>query len=246
VASFVGLHNKVLLGQIDLTGSTRSVTFGDLTRAMQDCSTFADGGFTCYKPGLISGMSTIEGNQNFDTGSVDDSFSVDELGSQYVLTVIPNPTGTSAVGDTAWFTRGVEAKVNPLGGAKGEMASFTLEVAHDTAAIRGVVAHLGTAVTTSASDSGIALTGPTSAQRLYAGLHVTAYTGFTNVVVTVQSDDNANFTSATDRITFTTVTGLTSQFTSVAGDFSTETRHRISYVATGAGSITFTAVIGVI
>jgi hypothetical protein len=246
VASFVGLHDKVLLGQIDLTSSTRSVTFGDLTRAMQDCSTFADGGFTCYKPGLISGMSTIEGNQNYDTGSVDDSFSVDELGSQFVLTVIPTPTGTTAVGDAAWFTRGVEAKVNPLGGAKGEMASFTLEVAHDTAAVRGVVAHLGTAVTTSASDSGVALAGPSASQRLYAGLHVTAFSGFSQAVIKVQSDDNAGFTSATDRITFATVTGLTSEFASVAGSFSTETHHRVTYALTGSGSLTFTCALGVI
>jgi hypothetical protein len=246
MGTFVGVHNRVYLGQVNLTGYANRVNFGDLTRTMQTCTTFNDGGYTCVKPGLISATATIEGYQDFASGAVDDNFSVDELGTQFPLTVIPNPTGTVTVGDAAWLSRGVEAKLDPLSGAKGDMGGFLLEAAYDTAIVQGKVAHAGTAVTTSGSSSAFALTGPTSSQSLYAALHVTAYSGLTNVVVKVQTDDNANFTSATDRITFTTATGLTSQWSSVAGSFSTETHCRVLYTLTGSGSVTFACAVGVI
>ena len=246
MASFVGVHNKVLFGHLDLTGLTKSVNFGDLSRDMQDCTTFADGGFTCVQPGLISGQASIDGFQDFAADSLDDEISVGQLGTSYALTVIPNPTGTVAAGDPCWLSRGTLAKLDPLGGAKGEMAGFMIEAAYDTAIARGLVAHAGTAITTSASDSAVALAGPAAGQKLYAALHVTAYTGFTDLVFTVESDDNANFTSATTRITFATVTGKTNEFASVVGGFSTETHHRIKVVATGSGSATYTAAFGVI
>ena len=246
MATFVGVHNRVYLGQVDLTGHASRVNFGDLTRTMQTCTTFNDGGYTCVKPGLISATATIEGYADFASGAVDDNFSVDELGSQFALTVFPNPTGTVAVGDAAWLSRGVEAKIDPLSGAKGDMAGFMIEAAYDTAIVQGKVAHAGTAVTTSGSDSAVALTGPAAGQSLYAALHVTAFSGLTNIVVKVQTDDNANFTSATDRITFATATGLTSEWKSVAGDFSTETHCRVLYTLTGSGSATFACAVGVI
>jgi hypothetical protein len=75
---------------------------------------------------------------------------------------------------------------------------------------------------------------------------VTAYSGFDQIVFKVESDDGAGFGSATDRITFATVTGKTSEFASVVGAFSSETHHRITWAATGAGSCTFVAAFGVI
>lgn len=246
MATFVGLHNRVLFGHLNLTGLTKTVNFGDLSRAMQDCTTYADGGYTCVQPGLISGTATVEGYQDWTTDSLDDEISVGQLGTSYPITVIPNPTGTVTTGDTCWFSRGTLAKLNPMSGAKGDMAGFLLESAYDTAITRGLVAHAGTAVTTSSSDSAVALVGPTSSQKLYAALHVTAYSGFSSVAFTVESDDNANFTSATTRITFASVTGTTSEFASVAGGFATETHHRIKVVCTGSGSVTYTAAFGVI
>jgi hypothetical protein len=76
-------------------------------------------------------------------------------------------------------------------------------------------------------------------------LHVTAFTGFSQAVIKVQSDSSAGMGSPTDRITFATVTGKTSEFASVVGDFSSETHHRVIYDVTGSGSITFTVAFGV-
>lgn len=245
MGAFVGLHHKVFLGQLDMTGYSKSVNFGDLSRAMPECTTLGDGGYTCVKPGLITGTAKIEGYQDYASGAVDDTFSIDELGTQFPLTVFPNPTGTVTVGDTAWLSRGVEATLNPLGGAKGDMAAFTIDVAYDTAIVKGTVLH-SSAVTTSGSDSGVALTGPGTGQALYATLHVTAYSSLTDLTVKVQTDDNSSFTSATDRITFSTVTGLTSEWKSTAGSFSSETYARVLYTVTGSGSATFACAVGVI
>lgn len=246
MGSFVGLHDKVYLGHLNVTDHCRAVNFGELTRAMQDSTTYADGGYTCVKPGLISGQGSLELFQDYAADVLDDEISTGQLGSQYALTVIPNPTGTVAVGDTAWFTRGVVSKINPMDGAKGDMAKAMFDIAHDATILRGQVAHAGTAITTSASDTGITLTGPSASQRLYSALHVTAFSGFSQVVFTIESDDNAGFSSATTRITHATVTGTTNEFASVAGDFSSETHHRVVATVTGSGSVTFACALAVL
>ncbi len=133
-----------------------------------------------------------------------------------------------------------------MDGAKGDMAKAMFEVAHDTTIVQGKVAHAGAAIVATTSDSGIALAGPSATQKLYSALHVTAYSGFTNVVFTIESDDNIGFTSATTRITHTTVTAVTNEFSSVAGSFSSETHHRVKATVTGSGSVTFFSAIGVL
>lgn len=246
MATFVGVHNKIYLGHLDLTCHTRSVNFGALTRSMQDATTFCDGGYTAVKPGLISGQATIEGYQDWDADVLDDEISIAQLGSQYPITVLPNESGTVAVGDPAWLSRGVVATLNPMGGAKGEMAAFTIESAYDTAIVQGVVAHTATAVTTSGSDSGVVLAGPAAGESLYAALHVTAFDSLTSCSVVVETDDGAGFGSATSRITFSDVTGTTSEWASAAGSFSSETHVRVRYTVVGSGSITFVVAVGVI
>jgi hypothetical protein len=136
--------------------------------------------------------------------------------------------------------------LNPMAGAKGDVAGFEMSLAYDAAIPRGVVLATKAARTATGDGTAVALGGPTAAQRLYAGLHVFAYSGLTNIVVKVQSDDGAGFGSATDRITFATVTGTTSEWASVAGSFSSETHLRATWTVTGTGSCTFAVVCGVI
>lgn len=251
MATFVGTATRVLFGHLNLSGLANEVSTGDLTRAMQDCTTFNDGGYTCVKPGIATGNATIAGYQNWTTNSSEDRLAdqigVGQLGTQYPVTVVGNPTGgTGTAGDVAWFSRGVLAKYDPMGGTVGEMAKFMLEAAYDTAILRGVLGHAGGAVTATGSDSAIAYTGPTTSQKLYGALHVIAYTGLTAVTISVESDDNAGFSSAATRLTFTAVQGTGSEFASVAGYGATETYHRIKYTASGTGTVTFWAAFGVL
>lgn len=245
MATFVGTADKVYLGAYSLTGYTRMVNFGDLTREMKDATTFNDGGYTSVLPGLIKGSAKITGNQDFT--NVDPNFNSSSLGTQFPLTVYPNPTGTVAAGDAAWLSRGVFAKLNPLGsGQKGEVAGFEFDIDYDTVIAQGKVAAPNASITSTTNGTAVALTGPTASQSLYAALHVTAYSGLTNVVFTIESDDNSGFLSPTTRITFATVTALTSEWKSVAGNFSTETYHRVVATVTGTGSISFTCAFGVL
>lgn len=246
MASFVGLHNRIYLGHLDLSGLANKVTFGALTRQMQESTTFNDGGYRCVLPGLISGEASVSGNQDWAADILDDEISVGQLGTQYAFSVFPNPTGTVAAGDAAWLARGVLDTAEPLKGAVGDVASFMQHLAYDTACARGQVAHPSAARTSTGNGTALTLTGPTASQRLYAALHVTAYSGLTNVVFKVQSDDNSGFSSPTDRITFATVTGRTNEFASVAGNFSTETHHRVTWTVTGSGSVTFVCAVGVV
>lgn len=245
MATFVGTAHRVYIGQLDLSGLAREINFGDLTREMKDNTTFNDGGFTCVLPGLISGDGMVKGNQDFAAGVLDDTIGFSQLGSQYPISVIPSST-TAAVADPCWLSRGLISKVNPLDGAKGDTGSFDYAFGYDTVITQGKLAHPSAARTADGTGTAVAQAGPTASQKLYAALHVTAYSGFTNVVFKVQSDDNSGFSSATDRITFTTVAGLTSEFASVAGSFSSETHLRAFWDVTGSGSVTFTMTFGVL
>lgn len=245
MATLVGTAHRVYVAHLDLSGKTHEVNFGDLTRVMQDSTTFNDGGYSCVSPGLISGEAQVDAFQDYAADVLDDEVSSGQLGSQYAFSVVP-ATGTAAVGDVGWFSRGVLAKLNPLDGAKGDMAKAILNLAYDTAMIRGRLGHAATAVTTSGSDSAIALAGPSATQSLYSALHVIAYSGFTSVTISIESDDNAGFSSATTRLTHTAATAVTNEFKSAAGGWSSETHHRVRTTASGSGSITYALLFGVI
>lgn len=246
MANFVGVNNRVYVGQLDLSGIASEVNFGALSKVMQPCTTFNDGGFDCVKPGLGSGTAMVKGYQDYATGVFDDTISIAQLGSQYPITVIANPTGTVAVNDACWASRGLVGGLNPLDGAKGDMGEFQLDLPYDAAIVQSKVLAPKAAVTVDTTGTAVAMTGPTAAQKLYASLHVFAYSGFTNVVFTIQTDDAVGFPSQTTRITFATVTGLTSEFASVAGNFSTETHVRVFADVTGSGSITYAVTAGVL
>lgn len=246
MASFVGLHDRIYLAHLDLSGKASRISFGPLNRAMVPCTTYNDGGYTCVAPGQISGQAGINGYQDWAADVLDDEISVGQLGSQYAISAYPNVSGTVTAGDPAWFSRGILSTLNPMAGAKGEMAGFEKTISYDTAIAQGKVLTAKAAVTGDTNGTAVAMTGPSASQRLYGALHVFAYSGFTNVVVKIQSDDSGAFSSATDRITFTTVTGVTNEFSSVAGSFSSETHVRTLIDVTGSGSITLAVAAGVL
>lgn len=242
----VAAHWRIYLGHLDLTGATREVSFGPLTRAMLPVTTFADGGYTTVIPGLASGEASITGFQDFASGAHGSEISIGQLGTRYPLSVVPAESSTVAAGDVCWLTRGVLDETVPFTGAVGDVAGFADHLTYDTAIPRGLVAHPLGAETADGTGTAVTLAGPSASQSLYAVLHVTAYSGLTNIVVKVQSDDGSGFSSPTDRITFATVTGTTSEFASVAGGFSSETHHRVVWDVTGTGSCSFFAAFGVV
>lgn len=245
MATNVALHRKSYVGALALAANTRDVSYS-IAAAMQPSTTYSDGGWECVRPGLKSGTITFDGFTDFAVGAVDDTIGVAGLGGQNVISVYENPTGTIAAGDHARISRGVVTTFEPIRGAVGEMAGLMLGAKFDTVVPEALVLHPETSRSSTGTGTAVAMTGPTSSQRLYAALHVVAWSGLTSLVVKVQTDDNGSFTSATDRITFSTATGVTSEWSSVAGAFNTETHVRVSYTIVGTGSCTFAVAAGVL
>lgn len=245
MGTYVAVNHRAYIAHLDASDA-ESISFGTLNVNPVPFPSMADGGFLSNKPGLKSGEWMVDKWQDFAADVWDDELGLAAIGSQYAVSVAPNTTGTETAGDPAWFSRGIATNYAPMSAAVGDPVKGPLGGVFDTVFVRGQVAHPKAARTTTGTGTALTLTGPTAAQSLYVALHVTAYSGLTNVVFKVQSDDNSGFTSATDRITLTTVTGTTSQFASVAGNFSTETHHRITWTVTGSGSVTFVAFVGVL
>lgn len=245
MTTFVALHRKSYLGPLALAANTRDVGYS-LAAAMVECTTYNDGGWECVAPGLKSGTITFDGFTDFAAGGVDDTLGVDGVGGQYAISVYENPTGTVTAGDHARISRGVVTTFEPIRGAVGEMAGLMIGGKFDAVVPEALVLHPEASRTATGTGTAVAMTGPTSSQRLYAALHVTAWSELTSLVVKVQTDDNSGFTSATDRLTFTTATGVTSEWSSVAGAFNTETYVRVSYTIVGTGSCTFACAAGVL
>jgi hypothetical protein len=245
MATYVDTASNMLVGQLDLTGLCEQYAFGDLSIAAVGFTTYADRGWVANKPGLKSGTFTATLFQDFAADVLDDDLGVAALGGTYAVTVVPDDP-TPAAGDLAWFSRGYLGRYNPLTGTVGDAAKAEIELPYDRPFVQGKLLHPKTARTANGNGTAVAMTGPTASQRLYAALHVTAYSGFTNVVVKVQSDDAAGMSTPTDRVTFSTVTGVGSEYTSVAGGFSTESHVRSTWTVTGSGSISFVVVCGVL
>jgi len=245
MGAYVAVNHRAYLAHLDATDAEQ-IVFGPLNVAAVPFPSMADGGYLSNRPGLRSGEFMIDKWQDFGAGVWDDQLGLAAVGSQYAFSVTPNTSGTETAGDPAWFSRGIATNYAPMSASIGDPVKGPISGVFDTVFVRGQVAHPKAARTATGTGTALTLTGPTATQSLYAALHVTAYSGITNVVFKIQSDDNSGFTSATDRITFSTVTGVTSQFTSVAGNFSTETHHRITWTVTGSGSVTFVAFVGVL
>jgi hypothetical protein len=233
---------QVLVGSVDLSPFSGSIDPTGSTE-MKPADNFAAGGYAVVLPGLSTFETAIAGNADYATGGINQTFSDAQRGQQYAYGIAY--AGTAATfGDAAVFSRGLLQSLKFATGKVGDVAQFAMGLKSDTAQIGGVVgAPLVSRTTSGLTGTAIAMAGPTANQKLYAGLYVTAAAG-TNLAVKVQSDDNSGFTSATDRITFSTVSATGWQFSSVAGDFSTETHLRVT-ATIASSTFSFAVFLGV-
>lgn len=246
--AIAALNNAtILVGGFDTTGFVGTMRDTPGTSALYPITTFGSAGFEQNAGGIKSGMYGFDGYADYTTATgINSVFNSAAPGTQYGIQVqMPStPGATIAAGDPAHLGRGLLSRCYARQ-ATTEVATIQLDVKTDTAFGFGkVAAVLASRTTAGLTGTAVALTGPTAAQRLYAILNVTAAAG-TNLAVKIQSDDNAGFTSPTDRITFSTVSATGWQYSSVAGDLSTETYWRaVATIATV--TFTFAIAIGVI
>jgi len=234
----------ILVGGFDITNFTGTIRETPGTSALYDVTTFGSGGFDTNIGGTKQGMWGFDGYSDYaSTTGVSSVFNSTSPNTQYGLQIqMPStPGATIAAGDPAQVGRGLLNRFYSKMGVN-DVGRMQMDVKSDTGFAFGkVAAVLASRTTSGLTGTAVAMTGPSAAQKVYAALNVTAAAG-TDLAVKIQSDDNSDFSSATDRITFSTVSATGWQFMSLAGDLSTETHWRA--VATIA-SVTFTFAVAI-
>lgn len=220
-----GFKTRVLLGDFSLSSKLSDISLPH-TVDMHDTTTFGDDGVKRFIPGLESSTASMTGFMDTDTQT-------DLIAWSSTNPLTYAPFGLSA-GSQVQLVNTLRASFSP-GSSVAGVSSFDLSATTDGFTDFGVSLHDETAVTT--SENGTAQNnGAATANGGLAQLHVTAYSGLTNAVITVEDSANGSTGWATIA-TFATVTAVTGEQVAVAG----AVRQYLRYVATlsGTGSITF-------
>jgi hypothetical protein len=191
-----------------------------------------------FIPGLMSGTLAVRGPQGSDhtiglTKEIQDAIGVD---NDFMATVLPD---TVAVGKPAMFIVGDPTEY-AVDSTVADAVAMTMTAQADESVELGWVlaplqAYTADALTGTAVDRGASPLTPTT-RGLVAAIHVTAFSGFTGVVVKVQhSTDNSTWA---DLATFTTVTAVGRERVKVANGTTVNRYLRASVDVTGSGSIT--------
>lgn len=231
---------RLFLGGYELTGDTSRVALAGGTEALDD-TTF---GLTYRRrtPGLRTVALQAEGFWNGDARAIDDAVAA-SLGvvGGVPVSLLPQP---AAEGGRAFTFLANLTEAQLPGGNVGELIRYSLGAEGDGALARGI-AMLNRVAQADSASAAINL-GPVAAgQRLYLAVHVLAFSGAGAHNIELLSDDAQAFTTSTLRITGAQVTGVGSQFLSVAGPI-TDSWWVFNYNPTGGTpSVTYVVVAGI-
>lgn len=240
MSHFPLLNCKIILGQYDISGDTNRIS---IARSQQD---LADDTFSATKThkarigGLGDGVIGMAGLVELTDDGQDEIFSTNMSLSNIPLLI---SLLSAADFDRCKFGKiqqGQYQSAGKVGGraewsADGRISDYVLTdgnimaVGTKTATFNGVARQLGAM---------------TATQKMYATLHATAKNTFTSAVFKVQSDDNSGFTTPTDRITFSTVTGLTAEHKVLSGAI-TDDYWRVICSSFSGTSLAVTIAIGI-
>lgn len=229
---------QLLFDVYDITGDHSQVTLR-LTRGELDSTVFGNSARS-RTAGIPAWELTHGGFWEAGTG-YSDTIINGVLGTTgKVMTVIPQG---STVGNVAYSSK-VAAMQYEYGGTIGAMNGFSGAMLGDgTKIIRGTVMASG-AKTATANGTGYQLGAVSATQYLYGVLHCTASAGddTQTLNVKIQSDDNANFTDPTDRLTFTEIsTAASCQWaTPVSGAITDDYWRAVYTIANGGEDVSFT------
>lgn len=191
---------KVFVGPVRVDQGN-AVEFG-VTVAALEASQFGGGPFVIVHPGLRSFAATVGGFDDFAAGGTNEVFR-GLLGSQTVMTVAPD--GTTA-GNLAAMSQGMLHLRNPVSGQVGQLDTLQVELRDGGSVVaQGVVSLAETTNITGATNgTGAQLGATTSAQRVYAAIHVLSTAGTSPTVQGIlESATASSFAGATTRATGT-------------------------------------------
>ena len=240
MAKYVFNDGKVFSGGYDLSSHITSVNL-DITAEEQDATTINSGGFRSLLGGLKDSTLSMDGF--YEAGAnLPDALLGTSIGNELVVTTIPD----AGVGNTAYFMKSTLFSYQMFG-TVGELAPFSISKSQSSDIIvRGTVA-LDSDLTATGNSAAYQLGALTSAEKAYVAIHCHSVSGTSTPTITfkLQSDDNGSFTSPTDRITFSDITAIGSDFQSVAGAVSDD-YWRLNYTISGTNpSFGIHATIGI-
>jgi hypothetical protein len=234
MAVYANVDISYLVGSIEVAGNAKSVTANAECTAL-DTTALSTSGWTTVIAGLKTGTFQAELMADLVTLGLDET-----LQGYFATADVPQSLSIgSADGSVTYFGRTLATSYTPLQGAPGELAMSSITAKTSTGPlVRGLrIFPPSTSVTATANGTGRQLGALSASQTLYAAMHVLSRTGTLSMTLKIQSDDNAGFTTPTDRITsFTAATGRTYQWGSVAGAV-TDTYWRAVLTCTGSGTM---------
>lgn len=227
MAAKPGYKARVLNGDFSLSAKVHDANNAFVVE-MLDVTTFADDGVKRFIPGLNTSTFSLDGYVDADVYT-DSAAWTDKQPVTY------GPQGI-ALGSPVLMVDGYRTSFE-IGTPVAGVAGFTLAGQTDGTTDYGVSLHDLTAETGSSSSTGYDQTVASTTAGGVAHLHVSAFSGFSQVIYTIE--DSANNTDWSTIGTFTTVTAATSQRLAIAG---TVRRYvRVTWAKTGTGSATFAA-----
>lgn len=246
MATLVQTATQLFSGGVKLTCFTNQVGL-EMSADPVEFTTYCSAGAREYRQGLRTWGASATGFADFaavgaTTGGLvpGEEIIPANLGATTNLTVCP-VDGTE--GAVAYLADGAYQQMMLLGGPVGDAGMFSFSAVPATLAdghkmVRGIL-EANRTVTTSTNTTGSNTLGAiTASQRLSASLHVFTLSGTSPTLdVKVQSDDNALFSSATDRITFAQATTRSGQFSYINGAV-TDTYWRVAWTIGGTGTPT--------
>lgn len=225
-----GKATRVLINELAASAKLNSVTINNSRAMAGDIACYGDDGER-FIPGLRSGVMTLGGP--FEDNTVYSELrAADNTNNGLLTTAGPNGFAVGQYVGIALSDLGS----HQLQSSVSDAVRWTVEAPADEMVDLGRSLHDLAAETATGNGTAVDDTAGTTNGGVGC-LHVTAYSGFTNVVFKIQhSTDNSVWA---DLITFTTVTAITSQRTAVTG---TVNRYlRVIRTVTGTGSATFVA-----
>lgn len=235
---------SVYVGGVNLACNAKSFDVPTVEVAQIDTTSLCDTSVT-----MIGGLKTASWSasvmQDFDANTVDDLVGLSTLGTEFPMSVAP---AGATEGDVAYCFNATQLNYAPLSAQAGELAMANLSGMGTGTAVRGTLMNTpATPVTSTSTTTGVQVGAVPAGSTMFAALHVLSASGTSPTLdVVLQSDDNSGFSSAVSRVTFTQATGITSQWSTLAGAV-TDDYWRASYTIGGSASPTFTfaLVIGI-
>lgn len=240
MSTFVLTDASILLGGVGVTDKSNQLT---ITYEVETQDNTVFGHDTRSN---AAGLWVVSGEVG---GFVDDQLEDDlwsKVGSGPDVFQAATPGDDGTIG---YAFRSMLVAHTPLSGSVGEMAADSLSLSGKSGAplVRGTILHPATAETSSGAGTERQLGAVGSSdEKVYGALNVTDVSGTTPTLdVTVESDDNSGFTSATTRLTFDQQTGVGADWQSAAGAI-TDDWWRVSFTIGGTSpSFTFQCLVGI-